>query len=232
MEPLTSSRSHLPILEATLDRRCLLALGVAGLAACATDGEPPPTSGVLDASLEPDAGATAAPDASAALDAGDAPDASAAPDAEVPRDSGASDAGAEPDSGAIDDAGADPDSGAVDAGPPPDGFVAIGPIANFPVNRWSSQGAANRAFIVGRDAAGIFIYSALCTHSGCLVPPPAGPGRNSVCPCHLSEFDDQGARLSGPARGPLTHRAAFITGGTLYVHPTRTVPATDRTPVP
>lgn len=210
MESLTSSRSNLPILEATLDRRCLLALGVAGLAACATDGEPPPTSGVLDASLEPDAGA--APDARAA-----------------------DDAGVELDSGVAADSGADPDSGASDAGPdlpPPAGFVAIGPLTNFPLNRWSSQGAANRAFIVGRDAAGIFIYSAVCTHSGCLVPPPAGPGRNSVCPCHLSEFDDQGGRLSGPARGPLTHRAAFISGGTLYVHPTRTVPATDRTPVP
>lgn len=223
-------------------------LGVsAGLAACsdataarldatlASDGPASPDAGGethADASSDPDARTDARPggEDAAELDAGSSPaDADALEDARAPRDAEA------PDATAAGDTGADDTGPAIDAGPPvppPPGYVALAPMTDVVLNRWTSQGAAGQAFLVGRDASGVFVYSATCTHMDCLVPPPAGPGRRSVCPCHLSAFDDQGAVLSGPARRPLTHRAAFISGGTLYVHPTMVVPSTTRTPVP
>jgi Rieske Fe-S protein len=223
-----------------------LVLGVsAGLAACSDAA-----TSTLDATTSAD-GAGPSPDtgeprADASPDTPDSgvrePDAAELDAGAGPTDSGGStDVGAPSDAEPLDatspaDAGTAADSGpAVDAGPPvppPPGYVPLAPMTDVVLNRWTSQGAAGQAFLVGRDANGVFIYSATCTHMDCLVPPPAGPGRRSVCPCHLSAFDGQGAVLSGPARRPLTHRAAFISGGTLYVHPTMVVPSTTRTPVP
>lgn len=215
-------------------------LGVsAGLAACSDAA-----TSTLDATTSAD-GAGPSPDTGeprvdASPDTPDSgvrePDAAELDAGADPTDSGAStDVGAPSDAEPL-DATSPADSGpAVDAGPPvppPPGYVPLAPMTDVVLNRWTSQGAAGQAFLVGRDANGVFIYSATCTHMDCLVPPPAGPGRRSVCPCHLSAFDDQGAVLSGPARRPLTHRAAFISGGTLYVHPTMVVPSTTRTPVP
>lgn len=217
-------------------------LGVsAGLAACSDAAAARLDATVAgDGAASPDAGsdthadASAAPDARASEDAAELDAGTAAADADAPEDARTPSDAEVPDTAGPDAAPGDTGP-AIDAGPPvppPPGYVALAPMTDVVLNRWTSQGAAGQAFLVGRDASGVFVYSATCTHMDCLVPPPAGPGRRSVCPCHLSAFDDQGAVLSGPARRPLTHRAAFISGGTLYVHPTMVVPSTTRTPVP
>jgi len=86
--------------------------------------------------------------------------------------------------------------------------------------------------IVGRDTTGIFVYSGVCTHSGCTVPAPEAAGGTSVCPCHQSTFTDQGRRVSGPARGDLPHHPAVICQGVLFANITRDTTPDTRTPVP
>jgi len=200
-----------------MDRRGLLVLGVAvGLGACA--GELAPLE-------NDDATAGGQPDAASR------PDAREADAGSTTRDDAATAMNDDAATVQSDDAATAQNDAGPDA-PPPLGFVLIGTLAEFALNTWANKGAGGRAWIVAHDPAGIFIYSAICTHSGCVVPAPCGPRTSSVCPCHLSTFDDQGAKLSGPARGPLTHRAAFISGGMVYVHTMMTVPATDRTPLP
>ncbi len=56
--------------------------------------------------------------------------------------------------------------------------------------------------VVTQPAAGDFkCFSAVCTHTGCLV---AGVSTTIVCPCHGSSFDiSTGEVLGGPAAAPL-----------------------------
>ncbi len=80
--------------------------------------------------------------------------------------------------------------------------VIAGPPADFP------QGAltplANGPVFIGRDEAGLFALSAVCTHLGCTV---ARSGDRLACPCHGSRFAADGRNLSGPAARPLPYLA-------------------------
>lgn len=102
----------------------------------------------------------------------------------------------------------------------PTGYVRVGPVEAFVRGRWVFVDPPG--VIVGRDAAGVFVYSGVCTHSGCTVPAPDGPGGTSVCPCHQSTFSDAGRRLSGPARSDLPHHPALVCDGVLYADIDRT----------
>ena len=56
-----------------------------------------------------------------------------------------------------------------------------------------------------RNAGGVLIYSAVCTHTGCTVQSRLPDERHFRCPCHLSQFAalDEGEVRGGPAKRPL-----------------------------
>lgn len=60
---------------------------------------------------------------------------------------------------------------------------------------------------IGRDEAGLFALSAVCTHLGCTV---ARSGEGLACPCHGSRFAADGANLTGPAARPLPYLALTL----------------------
>ncbi len=65
----------------------------------------------------------------------------------------------------------------------------------------SARGPDGADIIITRPTeTTVAAYSAICTHEGCTVRPA---GARLDCPCHASSFDLQGAKLRGPARGPL-----------------------------
>ena len=93
------------------------------------------------------------------------------------------------------------------------------------------------AVLLGRDDAGFFARSAICTHACCVVslcggddcgalsPTPPACGRGAVvrstsalCPCHGSIFRlSDGAPLTGPAKTPLPAFALTRDGDDLVV---------------
>lgn len=123
------------------------------------------------------------------------------------------------------------DTGAVDLGPScaPEGYLRMGPVSSFALNTWVFVDPPG--VFVGHDAGGLFVYSALCTHSRCVIPPPRDGASVSRCACHGSEFDANGRRLSGPARSDLAHYATWVCEGVLFAHETLTVASDTRRPV-
>jgi Rieske Fe-S protein len=117
--------------------------------------------------------------------------------------------------------------GAIACGPGV-GPTDVGALSGFAVGTWTLNGA--NGVIIGRDATGLFAYSAFCTHEGCEVDPPSANGI-AVCQCHGSEFDGNGTVLAGPARSALEHYAVSVNNGRVIVDASKTVPATTRTPV-
>lgn len=70
--------------------------------------------------------------------------------------------------------------------------------------RLPAQGLENLTYLVVTTGPALAPYgiSAKCTHLGCTVEWQADR-RKFVCPCHGSEFDDQGRVTQGPAASPL-----------------------------
>jgi Rieske Fe-S protein len=197
-----------------LTRRQLLFVGVAtATVACGSDPMPSVADAAPDAApdVAPDATPDAAPDAAPDV----APDATpdAAPDAapDVAPD-------ATPD--------AAPDGGSPC---PPAGAMRLGTVADFPMGSWRAVRTPN--VIVGRDARGLFAYSAVCTHSGCTVPPPMSSTSGSTCPCHGSRFNNDGMVTGGPATRSLNNFRVVVCGGEVYLQPDMIVPIGTRTPV-
>ncbi|MDP7035273.1 MAG: Rieske 2Fe-2S domain-containing protein [Planctomycetota bacterium] len=60
---------------------------------------------------------------------------------------------------------------------------------------------AQRIWVV-RDASGIFVIFAKCTHLGC-TPDWNENESKFKCPCHGSGFDSEGVNFEGPAPRPL-----------------------------
>jgi Rieske Fe-S protein len=108
-----------------------------------------------------------------------------------------------------------------------DTLVDAGAVTDYAVGTYQAVGNV----IVGRDAMGLFAYSALCTHQQCLVPIPTNT--LSTCPCHLSHFDGNGnVQPGGMATRDLAHFAVTINSGHVMVDTTMTLPdRTTRTPV-
>ena len=77
-------------------------------------------------------------------------------------------------------------------------------------------GEANVAVILSQPTQGTFrAFSAVCTHQGCNVNPPAADAPHILhCPCHGSEFDTYtGAVLKGPAEQDLPEFPVRVEGG-------------------
>jgi len=66
------------------------------------------------------------------------------------------------------------------------------------------------------EEEGFAALSARCPHLGCLVQ---RRGAGYVCPCHGSEFDLRGARLSGAAARGLRWLRVEVTADAVYVDP-------------
>ena len=95
--------------------------------------------------------------------------------------------------------------------------IKIVDLASFPVgsNMQFTGPDGNPAFLF-RTKVGVFAYSAVCTHQGCIV------GYNPVaksldCPCHGGRFDpaNGGAVLAGPPPAPLASYKVAIQGNSI-----------------
>jgi len=78
-------------------------------------------------------------------------------------------------------------------------------LSKFPVGSAQKFVAANGApAYLFRTKAGVFAYSAICTHQGCTVE-YLKAGKKLVCPCHLGSFDPfkSGRVVSGEPERPL-----------------------------
>jgi Rieske Fe-S protein len=76
---------------------------------------------------------------------------------------------------------------------------------------------ASQTTVVTQPTAGEFkVFSAVCTHMGCIVNQIAG-GRID-CPCHGSEYSiTDGAVLAGPAPKPLPAKPFKVTGDSIFL---------------
>lgn len=108
---------------------------------------------------------------------------------------------------------------------------AIPRSASSSATRRRSPSAPGRCgyLIIAQDTAGFFAFSAICTHQGCPVDPPASDG-STFCPCHGSQFDGNGNVIVGPAFTPLPHYAVNICNGSVYVDTSTRVALSTRTP--
>lgn len=111
----------------------------------------------------------------------------------------------------------------------PAGGVDVGAVTDFPRMTWRLNAGARA--IVARDAAGLYAYSALCTHERCVLDEPDAMGV-AECACHGSRFDGEGRPIAPPATVALRHLALRVAGGRVYVDPNeRVLDTSTRVPV-
>lgn len=113
------------------------------------------------------------------------------------------------------------------------GPIVFGNVSSLPVGALETiPGAAG---FMGRDDAGLYAMSAICTHQGCRIPTPPPPGiavRALTCDCHGSQYDKNGAVLRGPAPDPLQHyKVDLAADGTITIQGDVLVGAGARTAV-
>lgn len=78
-------------------------------------------------------------------------------------------------------------------------------------DRWKRT-VVDESVYLRKQGDAIEAVSALCTHTGCLVQRvSSGFG----CPCHKSDFDEDGKVTSGPAPRPLDRLETKVEGGRL-----------------
>ena len=94
--------------------------------------------------------------------------------------------------------------------------AAIVKVADFPVGSTMPFTANDgNPAILFRTKAGVFAYSAMCTHQGCTVAYDA-LSHALNCPCHGAKFDSAtGAVLAGPAPTPLPKIGVQISGANI-----------------
>jgi nitrite reductase/ring-hydroxylating ferredoxin subunit len=83
---------------------------------------------------------------------------------------------------------------------------------------------------VGRDSAGIYALSLVCTHQRCDIADSGSVSAAGIrCSCHGATFDVTGRVTGGPARSTLAHLAVTVdASGALTVHGEEVVPAATR----
>jgi len=78
---------------------------------------------------------------------------------------------------------------------------SIGNPGDYAIGVDTKWQASERIWVV-RDAAGIYVIFAKCTHLGC-TPDWKETDAKFKCPCHGSGFDIEGVNFEGPAPRPL-----------------------------
>ena len=81
----------------------------------------------------------------------------------------------------------------------------IGPPSDFPPG--SATFLPDRQLYVFNGADGFYAISSVCTHLGCTVKRAA---TGFACPCHGSQFDENGQVVQGPAPKPLSWYALSL----------------------
>ncbi len=94
----------------------------------------------------------------------------------------------------------------------------VGMVSDFPVNNGKVVSVNDEpVIVVNSEAGGIKVYSAICTHLGCVV---YWHEQRQVIqsPCHDGRFNPlNGAVISGPPPRPLPAYAFEIVAGQVYV---------------
>jgi Rieske Fe-S protein len=80
-------------------------------------------------------------------------------------------------------------------------------------DRWKKT-VVDESVYLRKQGEAIEAVSAICTHTGCLVQRASN---GFACPCHKSDFDEEGKPTSGPAPRPLDRLETKIEGGRLKV---------------
>jgi Rieske Fe-S protein len=98
--------------------------------------------------------------------------------------------------------------------PPALGDVAAGAVGSLSLGSLRSVGS--KPLAIGRDGAGVYAMTLICTHAGCEANVV---GQEVICPCHGSRFDANGNVSSGPAPAALEHYVVSVDGsGNLTIH--------------
>jgi thiosulfate dehydrogenase (quinone) large subunit len=98
--------------------------------------------------------------------------------------------------------------------PTPEAGTVVATLAELPIGGTKNfQAADGSAAVVFRTAAGVFAYSRVCTHQGCIVNYDQ-TNHVLACPCHGAQFDPakDGAVVAGPAPTPLAKIKVAIKG--------------------
>jgi Rieske Fe-S protein len=104
------------------------------------------------------------------------------------------------------------------------GWIDLGPAADVSEGPWAARRfrreiddrwkktIVDESVYLRRQGDRVEAVSAICTHTGCLVQKvSSGFG----CPCHKSDFDDEGKPTGGPAPRPLDRLETKVEGGRL-----------------
>ena len=86
------------------------------------------------------------------------------------------------------------------------GWLAIHPTGDRSLVQ-GLKGDPTYLIVEGNDAIGSFGINAICTHLGCVVPWSSGSNK-FICPCHGSQYDQNGKVVRGPA--PLSLAIAHV----------------------
>ena len=94
----------------------------------------------------------------------------------------------------------------------------VGTVDDFPLNGGTVTPVNDEpVIVVNTEAGGIQVYSAICTHLGCIVYWHKSRGVIQ-CPCHDGRFNPlNGAVISGPPPRPLPPYEFEIVEGQVYV---------------
>lgn len=91
-------------------------------------------------------------------------------------------------------------------------------------DRWKTT-VVDESVYLRRRGDVIDAVSAICTHTGCLVRRAA---QGFACPCHKSDFDEEGKPLNGPAPRPLDRLETKIEGERLKIRFVKFRPGLDK----
>ena len=96
----------------------------------------------------------------------------------------------------------------------------IGKTENFPIG--TTRKIEDKNVFMFSDENGLFAISAVCTHLGCIVSPSEF---GFQCPCHGSQYDEDGNVIGGSAPRPLQwFEINQEVDGTLFVDAGKAVP--------
>jgi cytochrome b6-f complex iron-sulfur subunit len=98
------------------------------------------------------------------------------------------------------------------------GLIVVGAVDDFPVGTGKVIPLGNKPVIVVNTEKGIRVYSAVCTHLGCVVLDKEPNLGYILCTCHDGRFNPlTGSVISGPPPRPLPPYEFKVEGNQLYV---------------